>query len=179
MPYARQCGSEMTIPPTTKHESIDLGGVRASRDRISQVERGVVTCTVLRADVLDVSIRRGSPSNRPKLQVVFGILLVALGLLPLPGILNWLVNGGVMHAGFVWWLAWAALGIWLIANALSTRTYLLARMQGRVEKFVFDAAVPDAEPEHFVTAICDEFGYSGGSAPDRIQRSGARGSAPN
>lgn len=141
-------------------EKIEYLGIEATRDAITQVERGRTTMRIMRDQICSVSIEYGSPSNRPMVQLVIGVLLIGLGFIPIPWIVHWLLYGGKLPKVIVFTLSWAAIGSWLVWHAISKRTFLRVDLNGRIEKLQFDGKPDPMTLQKFVRQLRDSLGYS-------------------
>lgn len=141
-------------------EKIEYLGIEATRDAITQVERGRTTMRIMRDQICSVSIEYGSPSNRPMLQLAIGLLLIGLGFIPITWIGHWLLYGGKLPKVIIFALGWTAIGSWLVWHAIYKRTYLRVDLNGRIEKLQFDGKPDPMTLQKFVRQLRDSLGYS-------------------
>jgi hypothetical protein len=108
---------------------IEYAGVRISEGEICELNgrrRGVA---VRREDIDRASVRRGWQAERPFLALAFGGVLLAVGLVPVPSIIDWLLHGGTLSVLWAAVTSMVAVGGWVVYESLR-RGYFLA-VEGR------------------------------------------------
>lgn len=140
-------------------EPIELGGVRFAADRLTEVEDGRVMALVMRHEIRSITLRHDFRSNHPVLQVIFGFVLIAVGLVPVRHLASWFRGGGIFFAVEIGLVVFAVIGAWLVFEA-PRRGYQLdvGASSGR-KKPTFHRKTGPAELRAFVAEAAARFEY--------------------
>jgi hypothetical protein len=142
-------------------EALRLGAVRIEQNALSEMKDDRVPLTVVpRDDVLTVELVRASESARPRLQAGFGILLIAIGLIPLYELAAWWAPPA-MGSAKVCLLPWAALvGAMVCYDALKRVPLLRVQTPRGVKKLAFRVKADNATLESFREQAEQLYGYA-------------------
>ena len=143
-------------------DAIEYGGIRISAEAIAELDGQRPMVIVKRTDFVRVRLDRGWHSNHPFIQVVFGGILMAIGLIPIPIIYQWLLHGGTLHMVLVWLLFLLLFGGWVVFDGLKRGFFLAVEGTNFRKKLCFDRGVSLAEIEEYLQAAEQLFGYSFG-----------------
>ncbi len=140
-------------------ERFEYEGVRFGDEGVADVEGGRVGLYVPRAQIDRLTVRYGARSLHPILQLVMGLLLVGLGLLPAIHLVMWAVKGGTIHLLEVAMIVMLIIGVWLIIDA-PRRGYLIdvAGSGGR-KRLLFASGASKTGVEAFAGRARERFGY--------------------
>lgn len=107
-------------------KAVERFGLRFSTDGISLIQDGSIVASVLRTELLRLSIRHGSHAERPLAQVLFSLFLICLGLLPIVGFVG-LVNESLWKTGGM--VAFLPFGLWGLWGAIRPGFFILAELR--------------------------------------------------
>ena len=116
---------------------IELNGVRVADEGVSQVHGAYKLLFVPRQEIRDMSIRSGILSPHPLIQSVLGLLLLLIGVYPIPHLIKWLLTGGKAYDLEIIILLLIPTGIWLTRDAWKRGTYLSVRVERGTHKLHF------------------------------------------
>jgi hypothetical protein len=138
---------------------VEYCGIRISETSIAEMDGQQPTVVVQRPDILRVAIFRGWQAQRPLILFVFGAALLAVGLIPIPGIIDWLLFGGILSTAWVWVSTMILFGGYILYDA-SRRGYFLA-IDGlnRHHKLCFSRRAKRSELQSFLRQAEERFGY--------------------
>lgn len=140
-------------------ESLRYAGVAVSRDRFAQVERGTATVSVRRAEVRTAELKYGPPSTSPALQLVVGVAVILVGLLPLVAIYGlYLGYPLAFPRATVAWFAWLVPGGWIAREAVSKRLFLRVATDAKTWILVFERDADAATAAAFADAARRDLG---------------------
>jgi hypothetical protein len=140
--------------------ALEYQGVYVDERMIAEMAGAWPAVRVPRADIISIEVARGSESQRPIVQFLFGVLLLAMGLFPIPGIIRCLGQGKIVVGHEAILVVWLFLGIWVIYDAVKRRTLLLLRTPRGTKKIAFHGAVDAEELEEFLRLVKTAFGYT-------------------
>lgn len=120
---------------------------------VQEVDSGRLMAAVPVADVQLLTLRQGSPAQRPMVQIVVGTMFAAFGLGVVIHLISWMGRGGVLFGTEVWLVMPAAVGLWMLYEALQRRYYLEATLSGGSKKLAFDGKPTAAEADEFLTQL--------------------------
>jgi hypothetical protein len=139
---------------------IELAGVKFTPDDVTELDGGQVMVRVSRRDVRGMVLRHGFHSAHPLLQVLFGAVLAAIGLLPTWHFTNWLLHGGTFVSVEALLMGFVFLGPWLMFNALQRGPYLEVRTESGTRKLAFDGKLDPGQLDTCLAAAEQLLGYS-------------------
>lgn len=81
---------------------LELAGIRFGSAAIAEIDSGRVMVEVKRADVTRMAICYGAQARHPLIQLIAGIVLVAIGIFPVWHVIRWVAHGGtlLLHEGW-------------------------------------------------------------------------------
>jgi hypothetical protein len=113
--------------------------------------------SVPRIEIEAIELVKASESKHPIMQVVFGLALVIVGLLPIPKIVDWTLHGGTLFDVQVSVLLMVPVGGVVIYTAIRRRLLLLVGTRRGVRKLAFQGKATLAELTDFVNAANSQF----------------------
>jgi hypothetical protein len=113
-----------------------------------------------RDDVERIRLRYGSVARHPVVLFLFGVALVGLGIVPIPGFVDWWFHGGVLLLTHVLAVGWLVLGAAALYQA-SRRGYMLdVQTPTGWKRIEFSKRVLASELETFANRVEGSFGYT-------------------
>lgn len=141
-------------------DALEFGGIRISAEAIAELDGTRPAVVVKRTDLVRAQLDRGWHSNHPFLQIVFGGILVAVGLAPIPVIINWLQFGGTLSTTWVCTLAMLLVGGWVVFDGLKRGFFLALEGTNFRKKLCFDRRAGLAEIQKYLQEAQTRFGYA-------------------
>ncbi|MCA9163989.1 MAG: hypothetical protein KDA62_13465 [Planctomycetales bacterium] len=132
--------------------SIEYQQILISDSNVAELNsRRMVVLSVPRKDIETIELVKTFESKHPLIQIVFGVAILTVGLLPVPHIIDWVRHGGTLVDVEVLLLLLVAFGGVVIYTAVSRRPLLLIRTRrGRVHKLAFHGKASFEELRAFV-----------------------------
>ncbi len=117
---------------------IEVGGIRFEETKISNVQDKRVFASINRSDISKLDFRWGILSQRPVLQVIFGVVLSLFGLSVVRFIYMWLTYGGKAFDYQILLVLLLPIGGWVIVDALKVGYFLSIELRsGSKDKMTF------------------------------------------
>jgi hypothetical protein len=135
---------------TENKQFIRYQNVRVDRNNIKLIEDKVTTLIIPKDKILDIKLIKGSSAKKPIVLIIVGLILIFIGALPIPGIIEFIKNGGVMFKAVMLWPGISILGILLFIEAFRKRWLFEIRTIDKEERIVFDGKVNMNELIKFV-----------------------------
>lgn len=141
---------------------IFFNGILATPERISMVEGKTEVITVRKEDIKRITLDKGYQAERPIVQIVFGVIVLAIALYPilrLFGVLMGYVRTNITMttSGFVI-LCFIPLGAWMIQSALKQGYFLSVELENDHRKLGFKTKCKKADLREFGRLMAD-LGY--------------------
>jgi hypothetical protein len=133
------------LEPGQEKQSFEYQGIRVRPDAITGVQAGRTYSVVPHANIQRITLRRGSPSAHPIIQVVVGAALAASGVPVVFHLLYWLSHGARMMSAEAMFLTFPAVGLILFFGALRRSFYLNIDLQKGRAKLAFDSGAKLAD----------------------------------
>ncbi|HOX07184.1 MAG TPA: hypothetical protein PK280_12340 [Planctomycetota bacterium] len=147
-------------PPETAAEPIEYCGVWIGAGELAEVDGGRTALAVRREDLDSARLCRGWQAERPWVLLGFGAILLALGLIPVPCVVLWLIHGGGISSTLPLLLIWLPFGGWALYRAASRGFYLAIRCHEGSRKLAFSRRADRANIEAFLKEAERRFGYA-------------------
>ena len=138
-------------------QPVRCAGLVANDEYLSETGSSI---RIRRADVRRVQLRRGSPVQHPGVMILFGIILLTVGLYEVGRVVSWLLHGGVLLDLEVLLLVSVLLGAFALYEAVLRVPILLVRTARGSRRLLFRRPVNDEELQEFARALETEFGYA-------------------
>lgn len=141
---------------------LNLSSVTISEKRISKIDGNREILSIPIDEIQHISLRYGSPVERPFAQLVIGVILLGLGyflgVLPVYGII---VLGYTLSYSVAWAtssaLTMLLLGGWFILQIFTKQFFLQIKTKGDSRKIVFDSFLYESEVRSFVKDANERF----------------------
>jgi hypothetical protein len=131
--------------------------LRATEKGLSELSsKGVRLVFISKNQIESLQIKYGSYAERPILQVITALILVSLGLVGLYLVLCGGIRGLYWGMGF---LAFGAIGVFCMYEAVRKGHYLAVKCKGSTRKLIPRGSVSEAEFAKFAVAA-SALGYS-------------------
>jgi len=143
----------------TKKDAINYLSVVIAHDAISEQDNNGTVVRIPREKIKGIEVKRGPGSERPLLQLVVGLAILMVGLLPLLHIYTWLVNGGPLSRTIVLAVTLIPIGIWALHDVLAKKYYLFVVQHDDIRKVVFRGNVEVDQLAAFLRKGSNDFGY--------------------
>jgi hypothetical protein len=141
-------------------EVIDFAGVRFGPDEVVEMDGQQVMVRVAKQEIRRIDLRHGFYSAHPIVQVVAGLVLTCIGVLPAMHLVVWLGSGGTFHAVEAFLVAFVFLGPWLVYDAARRGPHLVVRTGAGQKRLILDKTVDPETLERFLTTVEGRFGYA-------------------
>jgi hypothetical protein len=151
-----------------EEKCIKYGGIRIDCNSIKLLEGEVVTNVVLKTKIFQINLIEGSVAKKPWVVILIGIALVIMGFLPVPGIIKFLLYGGLMTKGIFMWPLWIAVGMLLIFEVLKKRLILQIVTEKGEERLKFEGKIQKQQIQEFLKIANTQYGYSINSSVEGI-----------
>jgi hypothetical protein len=117
---------------------IEVSGIRFEDTKISNVQDKRIFASINRSDISKLDFQWGVLSQRPVLQVIFGVLLSLFGLSVFRFIYLWLTYGGTAFDYQIMLGLLLPIGGWVIVDALKVGYFLSIELRsGNKDKMTF------------------------------------------
>ncbi len=143
-----------------EQRTISYLNIEISDENVREHTGGGGALGVARSEIKKAVLRHGRSSEKPGLSLTMGAIFIAVGLLPVKGIINWMTDGGTLHFVHVVMLALVVLGAWLIFWTLKKNYYLRVETQANRWNLVFRGKVLIDDLKSFVDEANTEYGYT-------------------
>lgn len=147
------------MPQPTRTEPPLVHGVLLHPEYVTLEERGKTVKSVRAEQIESISLEYGSHSHHPLIQMVFGVVLAAVGLLPAIGALRWYREGGTLDVWYFLVVLLLPLGLWVIRDATRRGFHLLVRARPESHKLPLQGVVAPADLRDRLFAAADLAGY--------------------
>jgi hypothetical protein len=144
---------------------MNLSSIEVSEESISEMDGKWKSVSILRKDIVDISLKYGFTTERPVTQAAVNIVLIMLGLslgvYPLYGVLlhhDFPSEGAYPLDIFAYAVPLIIIGVYLFYRMCAKRFYLLVRTEKDNRKLVFKDKVSQGEVKAFVMN-CKSLGY--------------------
>ena len=117
---------------------------------------------VPREDIRRIELTHGAASERPRVQLIIGIVLLAVSAYMFFRVITWLIYGAeytVAGESFLLPAFPAFLGGWMVWTALRKRTYLSVTTGNSSRKIIFRGPVESVALQDFLERAGREHGY--------------------
>ena len=140
--------------------TIEYCGVRFTKEAVQQLRGARAVLTVPRSAIERAVLRRGWQALHPLRQILFGGILLAIGLVPVPAILAWLIHGGAISDVIVMLPSLAVFGAWVVYDGLRRGYHLAIEASMGKGKIRFDRKPDPAKLAGFLHEAERRFGYA-------------------
>lgn len=140
-----------------------------SANEISEIDNDKVILSIPKEKIKNIILTHGCSVNRPFIQLVIAVVLLALGyfagILPIKNYINQLINNPDIDRRPTFYtlfmaLIWTPLGIYLVADVFKRRYYLLIETATGRQKIVFKDNLSKEKLFNFINNIRDKYRYS-------------------
>lgn len=149
----------MTKPFETPEESAEYLGVQFSQKGVALVDSGKKLVFVPKEKIRQIHLRQGFQAERPLVQLGFSIVLILIGLYPLPHLFLWLIVGGTAYDFEFLLLLLIPVGLWFVKDGLKKGLYFELIMDDDKRKIPFQKQPEKRILEMFI-AQANVYGYS-------------------
>lgn len=130
---------EKKMEPSQKKQSLEYRGIRLSPDGLAGIQLGRAYALIPHDEIRRITLRRGSSSAHPIIQIFFGAALAALGAPVIIHLIHWIHEGGTILIGEDLLLILPAIGVFLVFSAFGRSLYLSVEKQSGHTKLAFDS----------------------------------------
>jgi len=145
----------MNTPVSTSGTKCAYLNVEASEKGLSEFHKTTRTVFIPKDQIEAIEVKFGPCAERPALQMILGLALVALGITGL-----WMaINGGIR--GMYWGLGFAlfgGIGVFCLHEAFRKGHYLCVTCRGETRKLIFRGLVDPTALSSFVSSA-SSLGY--------------------
>jgi hypothetical protein len=127
------------LEPKPNQQSLEYKGIRISPAGVSGVQAGRVYAIIPHSNIRCVTLRRGSPSAHPLIQIVVGAFLAATGVPIFFHLFHWIAHGGMILSAEELFLTFPAIGVILVFSTLRSSFYLIVEKKRGRAKLAFDS----------------------------------------
>lgn len=138
---------------------IEYLGVRFSQKGVALVDGGRELLYVSKEEIRQIILRRGFQAERPLVQLIFGIILMLIGLYPLPHVFLWFFVGGTAYDLEFLLLPLIPVGLWFAKDGLKKGLYFELIMDGDKRKIPFQKPPEKRILKDFIEQA-EVYGYS-------------------
>ena len=141
-------------------DAIYYNGILLTPEKIAMIQgkRKSEVASVLKKDIRAVLLEEGRQSERPILQIVFGIAILFIPLFSILYILSGLITGEPLRIPLLLALAFAPLGVWMIREGIRHGFYLLIELDNDKRKLAFEKNCEKPELKEFIKSA-NRLGY--------------------
>jgi hypothetical protein len=138
-----------------------LSGIRFAADRVQLIEKKQITLSLGRDKIESIELRRGFAAQRPIVQAVFGLILLAACFFPLRAIFMWWFLGGSISLIVVLLMLvfLVPLGTWQVADGLRMGYFLQVIHGGKRRKVPFARRTKRSDIDDFLATVSEQLGY--------------------
>ncbi|MFC1824846.1 hypothetical protein ACFL9T_19225 [Thermodesulfobacteriota bacterium] len=139
-----------------------LSTVEISEKGIAELDEGRKTVFIKKDDIRGVVLKHGCIVQHPIIQMIFGVGILALGVLFIPLLLQVFeatspVGGGIKFVALG--LPVLLIGFWLVRDVFKRRFYLNVETEKKCKKIVFNDPVTPVELMNLVEIAHIEYDY--------------------
>jgi hypothetical protein len=134
--------------------------VEVSDEGLAEMDRNRRNVFVPRDKILEVNLSYGLGSERPLVGVIFGIILLIVGLWPLRILYSVLTEGGTFYIETMAAAGFLLVGGWLIYFSLKKRLHFMIRTERDRRKILFHGKLSREDLMELLRAAENDFGYS-------------------
>ncbi len=158
-------------------DPIKLYSVQFSSSEVCELDDGKVLVSIPRDKIRKLSLQRGTSANRPLPQFIIALILIVIGVFCSSPILRFLTDAMSANAGhasitglqlLAFGVPMILIGIWLIAEIVRKKYYLLIQTEDGSQKIAFESKAELLRINLFIRDVHQEFGYSISSNLDII-----------
>jgi hypothetical protein len=113
-------------------------GILIAPEKIAMFQGKSEVASVQKKDIQTITLEEGYQSERPILQIAFGIVILLLPLYSILYLLGGLLSGATIRVPILLALAFAPLGIWMIREGIRRGYYLHITLENDTRKLGFD-----------------------------------------
>lgn len=117
--------------------TVEYLGIQFSRKGIAQVDSGKKLLFISKEQIRQIKLRDGTQAERPVFQVIVSIVVVLLGMLPLPHLISWFLTGGNAKDFEFLMLLLIPMGLWLAYEGVKQGLYFEIVMDHDTRKISF------------------------------------------
>ena len=140
-------------------EPLQCKGIRFTNEAVMELDDLRPVVKVPTSEIQRISLGYGFQARHPLLMSAFGLVLAIIGLLPIPGIIHWLLYGGVIHTLQAAAVALTLFGAWAIYDGFRRGYFLLVEEGNKARNLVFTKKPDASELEEFLNKVKIRFGY--------------------
>ena len=134
-------------------------GVRFTNRSVSQLDGDRVSVSIPRDSIRHLSLGYGFQSERPLLQVLFGSIILAVGVWPVIRIARWLFFGGDLSTLEVLLVGFLIFGVWGVYSAVKRGYYILVETDRDRRKLAFSSPVARDDIQSFLADVHSTLDY--------------------
>jgi hypothetical protein len=128
-------------------EGVHYNGVFVSPEKIYMLQGKGIVASVLKEEVVSVTLKEGYQSERPFIQTGFGILTLLLSAYPL---LYMASAPPVFHVDICAMAAFLPLGLWLLKEGMRRGYYLSIELKNGTRKLAFEKNCAKSALKEFI-----------------------------
>ena len=134
--------------------------IRFTRESLDEVDvDGTRLVCLPRDGITSVALVYGQSEERPLVQLVAGIALMALGLVFVVRILSWILLGGTIADVEAFGVALVPLGAWFVYRVFRKRHYLRVETSKETRKLAFNGKAQPQMIDDLLERARRELGY--------------------
>ncbi len=141
-----------------KPEFIFCNGILATPEKISMIEGQSEVITIYKKDIQHISLEHGYQSERPIVQIVFGVVVLMISMYPILKLMAAFLSDIKVHILAFLMLALIPIGVWAIRSALKRGYYLDVQLENDRRKLGFQTGWDKTGMTEFFKQIAP-FGY--------------------
>jgi hypothetical protein len=139
-------------------EAIYYNGILLTPEKIAMIQGKSEVASVFKKDIRAISLEEGRQTERPTLQIVFGIAILFIPFFSILYILGGLISGEPLRIPLLLALAFAPLGVWMIREGIRHGYYLLIELDNDRRKLAFEKNCEKTKLKEF-TKSARQLGY--------------------
>lgn len=129
------------------------GNICLTADALGETDRAQVLVSVPKKKIRSVTLRNGFKVAHPILQILMGLVLVAIGGLPVLHVFRWATTGGTFVILEAAAAPLAILGVWQIASAVVPGYFLQLQLDDASRKLAFGGGCIRPAIEAFLASV--------------------------
>ena len=133
--------------------------VEVSDEGLAEMDQGRRNVFVPREEIREIELSYGLGSERPLVGVIFGVILLLVGVWPLRTLYLVLTEGGTFYIETMTAAAFLCVGGWLIHFSLKKRLHFLVRTIKDKRKILFHGKIKQEDLMELLRAAEKDFGY--------------------